>query len=57
LFASYSWVSASISPDAGRWDFFFPLMLRHLGFHGAIAIDQPGRCWIGAKEIIRQAFL
>ena len=31
LFASYSWVSASVSPDAGRWDFFFPLMLRAFG--------------------------
>jgi len=31
LFASYSWVSATISPDAGKWDFFFPLMLRAFG--------------------------
>jgi len=31
LFASYAWVSASVSPDAGRWDFFFPLVLRAFG--------------------------
>jgi DHA2 family multidrug resistance protein len=31
LFASYSWVSASVGPDAGKWDFFFPLVLRAFG--------------------------
>lgn len=31
LFAGYSYLSANISTDAGRWDFFFPLILRALG--------------------------
>jgi DHA2 family multidrug resistance protein len=31
LFASYSWMSASVSPDVGRGDFFFPLAVRALG--------------------------
>ena len=31
LFCGYSWLSASMSPDVGRWDFFFPLLLRALG--------------------------
>lgn len=31
FFAGYCWLSASVSPDVGRWDFFFPLALRALG--------------------------
>jgi DHA2 family multidrug resistance protein len=31
LFASYGWLSGSISNDVGRWDFFFPLILRAMG--------------------------
>ena len=31
LFASYSWVTARVGPDAGKWDFFFPLALRAFG--------------------------
>ncbi len=31
LFASYTWLSATVSPDAGRWFFFFPLALRAMG--------------------------
>jgi len=31
LFASYSWVSSAVSPDVGRWAFFFPLTLRAFG--------------------------
>src|SRR5215831_349479 len=31
LFASYTWTSAQVSPDVGRWDFFFPLVLRAFG--------------------------
>lgn len=31
LFSAYCWTSASMSPDVGRWDFFFPLLLRALG--------------------------
>ena len=31
LFASYAWLSSSVSPDVNRWDFFFPLALRALG--------------------------
>src|SRR6476646_4031905 len=31
LFASYSWVTARVGPDAGKWDFFFPLVLRAFG--------------------------
>ena len=31
LFAAYSWISATMSPDVGRWDFFFPLALRAVG--------------------------
>lgn len=31
LFTAYAWLSASMSPDVGRWDFFFPLVLRALG--------------------------
>lgn len=31
LFCAYSWLSASMSPDVGRWNFFFPLLLRALG--------------------------
>ena len=31
LFACYSVASAKVSPDVGKWDFFFPLALRALG--------------------------
>lgn len=31
LFAGYTWLSANVSPDAGRWFFFFPLALRAMG--------------------------
>jgi len=31
LFASYAWLSSSVSPDVNRWDFFFPLALRAFG--------------------------
>jgi DHA2 family multidrug resistance protein len=31
LFAAYAWFSARVSPDVGRWDFFFPLALRAFG--------------------------
>lgn len=31
LFAMYAWFSAQVSPDVGRWDFFFPLALRAFG--------------------------
>ncbi|ULQ55371.1 DHA2 family efflux MFS transporter permease subunit [Flavihumibacter rivuli] len=31
LFSLYSWMSASVSPDAGRWDFFPALMVRAFG--------------------------
>jgi MFS transporter, DHA2 family, multidrug resistance protein len=31
LFASYSWLSSRVSPDAGKWAFFFPLALRAFG--------------------------
>jgi len=31
LFAAYAWLSASVSPDVGKWDFFFPLALRAFG--------------------------
>ena len=31
LFAAYSWMSASVSPDVGKWDFFLPLALRAVG--------------------------
>lgn len=31
LFAIYCWTSAGISPDVGRWAFFFPLLIRALG--------------------------
>jgi len=31
FFAAYCWFSASVSPDVGKWDFFFPLALRALG--------------------------
>ncbi|MFT4154221.1 DHA2 family efflux MFS transporter permease subunit [Parafilimonas sp.] len=31
LFAAYSVASARVSPDVGRWDFFFPLALRAVG--------------------------
>jgi DHA2 family multidrug resistance protein len=31
LFTGYAWMSARVSPDVGRWDFFFPLLLRALG--------------------------
>ena len=31
LFAAYSWMSANLSPDVGKWDFFFPLALRAVG--------------------------
>jgi DHA2 family multidrug resistance protein len=31
LFASYSWMSANVSPDVGKWDFFLPLALRAVG--------------------------
>lgn len=31
LFAAYSWMSAGVSPDVGKWDFFLPLALRAIG--------------------------
>ncbi|WP_153800027.1 DHA2 family efflux MFS transporter permease subunit [Foetidibacter luteolus] len=31
LFAAYAWLSASVSPDVNKWDFFFPLALRAFG--------------------------
>src|SRR6478736_7936146 len=31
LFAGYSWMSAGVSPDAGKDDFFIPLVLRAVG--------------------------
>jgi len=31
FFAGYCWLSAGVSPDVGKWDFFFPLALRALG--------------------------
>lgn len=31
LFAAYSWLSANVSPDVGKNDFFFPLALRAIG--------------------------
>ncbi len=31
LFASYAWLSASVSPDVSKWDFFFPLAIRAMG--------------------------
>jgi DHA2 family multidrug resistance protein len=31
LFAAYSWMSASISPDVGKWAFFLPLAIRAVG--------------------------
>ena len=31
LFAAYSWMSASVSPDVGKWAFFVPLALRAFG--------------------------
>lgn len=31
LFIGYVWFSAQVSPDVGRWDFFFPLVLRAFG--------------------------
>ena len=31
LFATYSWMSASVSPDVGKGDFFIPLALRAIG--------------------------
>lgn len=31
LFALYSWLSAGVSPDVGRWAFFLPLIIRALG--------------------------
>jgi MFS transporter, DHA2 family, multidrug resistance protein len=31
LFASYAWLSSRVSPDVGKWAFFFPLVLRALG--------------------------
>lgn len=31
LFAAYAWLSANVSPDVGRWNFFFPLALRAFG--------------------------
>ncbi|NML19793.1 DHA2 family efflux MFS transporter permease subunit [Pseudoflavitalea sp. G-6-1-2] len=31
LFACYSWLSADVSPDVGRWAFFFPLLVRAFG--------------------------
>ena len=31
LFAAYCLLSGDVSPDASRWDFFFPLLLRGLG--------------------------
>jgi DHA2 family multidrug resistance protein len=31
LFAAYAWLTASVSPDVGKWDFFFPLAIRSFG--------------------------
>ena len=31
LFSAYCYFSGQVSPDVGRWDFFFPLILRALG--------------------------
>ncbi len=31
LFAAYSWLSAGVSPDIGRWAFFLPLLIRAFG--------------------------
>ncbi|MGN6419049.1 MAG: DHA2 family efflux MFS transporter permease subunit [Pseudobacter sp.] len=31
LFAIYSWMSADVSPDVGRWAFFVPLLIRAFG--------------------------
>jgi len=31
LFAAYSWLSSRVSPDVGKWAFFFPLALRAFG--------------------------
>ena len=31
LFAAYCWLSAQVSLDVGKWDFFFPLALRAVG--------------------------
>ncbi len=31
LFACYAWLSARVSPDVGKWNFFFPLALRAFG--------------------------
>jgi DHA2 family multidrug resistance protein len=31
LFAGYSWMSANVSPDVGKWDFFIPLAIRAVG--------------------------
>ena len=31
LFAGYCFTSAKLSPDVGKWDFFFPLALRAIG--------------------------
>ena len=31
LFACYSWFSSRVSPDVGKWAFFFPLALRAFG--------------------------
>ncbi|RXK85356.1 DHA2 family efflux MFS transporter permease subunit [Filimonas effusa] len=31
LFAAYSWTTALLSPDVGKWAFFFPLALRAFG--------------------------
>ncbi|MGN6616427.1 MAG: DHA2 family efflux MFS transporter permease subunit [Ilyomonas sp.] len=31
LFGAYAWTSAEVSPDVGKWDFFFPLALRAFG--------------------------
>jgi len=31
LFAAYAWISSKVSPETGRWDFFFPLALRSTG--------------------------
>ncbi|HMH33677.1 MAG TPA: DHA2 family efflux MFS transporter permease subunit [Puia sp.] len=31
LFAAYSWLTSRVSPDVGKWAFFFPLALRAFG--------------------------
>ncbi|HTS45466.1 MAG TPA: DHA2 family efflux MFS transporter permease subunit [Puia sp.] len=31
LFAAYSWLNSRMSPDVGKWAFFFPLALRAFG--------------------------